>query len=103
MSDPSARFDMFGPFSASIRNHLGEFADEWMRGRVMLTRNLADRIAAEHDLEKLKELRAELNDVLLSEADIEQADGRMTKMLEMLKRHAQTMAEIRKLRQATPH
>lgn len=102
MADAGALFEVLGPFKASIRTHLGEFADEWMRGKIALVRKLTAQIELESDTAKLKELRAELNDALLSVDDVTQVDERMGKMLEMVKKHVETLIAIRDLRTRHP-
>jgi hypothetical protein len=87
--------DMFGPFKASIRNHLGEFADKWMEARIKLLQKLNDQIAGTSDLEELKKLRAEVNDALISVEDISKMDAKLKAFLEMLKTHTSTFLEIR--------
>lgn len=80
-----AKANLLGPFQASIRNHLGEFADEWMRAKIGLVRKLNAHIELETDLEKLKEFRSELNNLLFSEEDVTQMSGRLTKLFELLR------------------
>ena len=96
MSD-DRRFDAFEPMKASIRKHLGEFADLWMQQKIALLQKLATRIAASTDVKEHGKLRKELNDALISEGDIAILDKKMGKFLAMLKKHAQTVVEIKKV------
>lgn len=65
------RSDIFGPFAASIRNHLGIFADEWMKGKIALQRKLNARIELETDPDRINTLCIELHEGLLSADDVE--------------------------------
>lgn len=89
-------FDLFEPFKASIRNHLGEFADEWMGAKIGLVRKLKARIEVETSDERLKELRKELHDALLSNEDVTMLDGSVKKLLEAAKGWKQELTAIYK-------
>jgi hypothetical protein len=93
----SGPYNPFEPMQASIRKHLGEFADLWMEQKIALLRKLAQRIAAATDTEELIKLRKELNDALISEEDITNLDEKLGKLLAMMKKHLQTAVEIKKI------
>ena len=87
---------MFGPFSASIRNHLGEFADEWMKAKIKLVQKLGDQIAGENDKTKLVSLRCDLHEALISEGDVDQMDAQIGAFLAMIRIHSVAFREIQK-------
>lgn len=88
----------FGPMKASLRNHLGEIADEVMKGKLAIARKISAQIQLENDPAKLLELNTKLNDVLISNENLEQVDAKLTKLLEMLKKHFETWSEIQQTR-----
>lgn len=103
MSDPGSDFkkgyvsanDMFGPARASMRTHFGEFMDVYMGAKIEVVRKLASVINLESDPKKLMELRGMLNDVMFSESDIEQLDGKIKALMDMLKTHATSFLALK--------
>lgn len=87
-----------GPLQASLRNHLGQFADLWMQSKIALVRKLSERIAAAHDVEELRQLRIELNDAVLNEEDINSFGERLDQLIEVGKKFTQGILAIQKMK-----
>ncbi len=79
----------------------------WVDVKIVLLEKLKRRIEDENDVEKLKKLREELNEVLLNDADLAQIDNQFTKILELVQKHKGVIAEIKGQNNAskngTPH
>ncbi len=88
--------DLFVPFKASIRNHLGELADKWMEAKIKLIQKLGDQIAGENDQAKLKSLRKELRLALVSKEDAKHIDATITEFLEIIRKNLVTYREIQR-------
>ena len=90
-------FDMFGPFSASIRKHLGELADAWMQAKIEFIKKLQNQIAMENRPEELDDLRNQLSNALISDEDIAGFEAKSAKLLAAAKNNITAMIEIKKI------
>lgn len=89
---------------ASLRNHLGEFADLFMQAKIQLLRKISDRIAAASTEEELAKLRKELHDSFLSEEDIADMEAKTTKFFNLVESNIDRLLAIKaKTRQGTTH
>lgn len=79
----------------------------WVEVKILLIDKLKRRIEDENDVEKLKALRAELNEVLLNDADLAQIDKQFAGILELVKKYRAAITEMKSRgkepKKDTPH
>ena len=67
---------------------------KWVEIKLLLLEKLKQRIEDETDVDKTKALRAELNEVLLNDADIDQLDAHFTRINALVKKHKEALIEM---------
>jgi hypothetical protein len=92
MSDPNS--DMLGTMRASIRSHLGEFADQWIACRIEILRKLQLQIGNCQNVDDIPKLQAMVNDALISESDVTMMKAKVDGLLDIWKKYAETKRTI---------
>lgn len=69
---------------------------KWVEVKLLLLERLKQRIQDETDVEKTVVLRAELNEVLLNDADIGQVDALLTRITSLVEKHKTVFIDMTK-------
>lgn len=67
---------------------------KWVEVKLLFLEKLKQRIQEEKDIEKTIALRAELNEVLLNDADIDQVDARLMRIATLMEKHKAMLIEM---------
>ncbi len=94
----SADNDLFGNVKASMRKHLGVFADVYMQNKIAILRKLSNQIAATNTTQELYELNKALNNVLLSKEDIDVLGSKLDSLMTMIETHYSRLDALKKIR-----